>query len=129
MFKTCNFYISRWIKVNKDFNIVETTHKVINLQHNVEYMFKVTAVNEVGPSPSSHNTRYIKISAPVSAEPPTIQEPLKSAVIGLKQTVTLSCVFGGVPEPEIKWLVLFRIMILSDICVMPPPISLFIVLT
>jgi len=129
MFKTCSFYISRWIKVNEDFNIVETTHKVINLQHNVEYMFKVTAVNEVGPGPSSHNTRYIKISAPVSAEPPTIQEPLKSTVIGLKQTVTLSCVIGGVPAPEIKWFVLFRIMILSDICVMPPPISLCIILT
>lgn len=111
MFKTCNFYISRWIKVNEDFSIVETTHKVINLQHNVEYMFKVTAVNAVGPSPPSHNTRYIKISAPVSAEPPTIQEPLKSIVIGLKQTVTLSCVIGGVPEPEIKWLVLFRMMV------------------
>lgn len=117
MFKTCNFYISRWIKVNEDFIIVETTHKVINLQHNVEYMFRVTAVNEVGRGPPSHNTRYIKISAPVSAEPPTIQEPLKSIVIGLKQTVTLSCVIGGVPEPEIKWFVLFRMMILSDICV------------
>jgi hypothetical protein len=78
----------------------------MNLQHNVEYMFKVTAVNEVGPSPPSHNSRYIKISAPVAAEPPTIQESLKSVVIGLKQTATLSCVIGGIPEPEIKWSVL-----------------------
>lgn len=101
-----NMCISRWIKVNEDFKIVETTHKVINLQHNAEYMFKITAVNEVGPSPSSHSTRYIKISAPIVAERPTIQEPLKTVVIGLKQTVTLSCVIGGVPEPEIKWFVL-----------------------
>jgi hypothetical protein len=129
MFKTCDFCISRWIKVNEDFRIVETTHKVVKLQHNVEYMFRVTAVNEVGPSPPSHNTRYIKISAPVSAEPPTIQEPLKSTVIGLKQTVTLSCVIGGVPAPEIKWWVLFSMMILSDTHVMPPPISLCIILT
>ncbi|KAJ4429601.1 hypothetical protein ANN_21787, partial [Periplaneta americana] len=92
-----------WIKVNENFSIVETTHKVVNLEHNMEYMFKVTALNEVGPSPPSHNTRYIKISAPVAAEPPTIQEPLKSVVCGLKQTITLSCVIGGVPEPEIKW--------------------------
>lgn len=70
-------------------------------------MFKITAVNEVGPSPPSHGTRYIKISAPIAAESPTIQEPLKSVVVGLKQTVTLSCVIGGVPEPEIRWLVLY----------------------
>ena len=89
--------------MNEDFNIVETTHKVINLQHNVEYMFKVTAVNEVGPSPPSNTTRYIKITAPVAAEPPTIQEPLKDIVCGLKQTITLSCVIGGIPEPQIKW--------------------------
>jgi hypothetical protein len=92
-------------------------------------MFRVTAVNEVGPSPPSHNTRYIKISAPAAAEPPTIQEPLKSIVIGRKQTVTLSCVIGGVPQPEIKWLVLLRIVILPDSHVMPPAFSLFIILT
>ncbi|PSN52174.1 Titin [Blattella germanica] len=93
-----------WIKVNEDFNIVETTHKVVNLVHNVEYMFKVTAFNDIGPSPPSDPTRYIKITAPVAAEPPVIQEPLKSIVSGLKQSVTLSCVIGGIPEPQIKWL-------------------------
>nr|CAD7257406.1 unnamed protein product [Timema shepardi] len=89
-----------WIKVSE--RILETTHKVTSLDHNMEYMFRVTAVNDVGPSPPSHPTRYIKITSPVSMEPPTIQEPLKGVVCGLKKSITLSCVVGGVPQPEIK---------------------------
>lgn len=66
-------------------------------------MFRVTAVNDVGPSEPSHNTRYLKIAKPVAAEPPVILEPLNSVVTGLKQTVSLSCVIGGIPTPEITW--------------------------
>jgi hypothetical protein len=66
-------------------------------------MFRVTAVNEVGQSPASQSTRYIKITEPVNAEPPVIQQPLEDTVSGLGVPVTLSCVIGGVPEPEIKW--------------------------
>nr|CAD7423859.1 unnamed protein product [Timema monikensis] len=86
-----------WIKVSE--RILETTHKVTSLDHNMEYMFRVTAVNDVGPSPPSHPTRYIKITSPVSMEPPTIQEPLKGVVCGLKKSITLSCVVG---DPSIS---------------------------
>ncbi|KAJ8898143.1 hypothetical protein PR048_003503 [Dryococelus australis] len=76
-----------WIKANETFSIIETTHKVTNLEHNKEYMFRVTAVNEVGPSVPSHNTHYIKITTPVSQEPPTIQEPLK----GVRDRLEADC--------------------------------------
>jgi hypothetical protein len=69
----------------------------------MEYMFRVTAVNQVGPSPASPTTRYIRITEPVNAEPPVIQEPLTDIVSGIGAPVTLQCVIGGVPEPEIKW--------------------------
>jgi len=85
-------------------NIRETTHKVTKLQHNVDYMFRVTAVNEVGQSQPSAVTKYIKVTEPITPEPPVIQQPLADVVSGLGASVTLSCVIGGVPEPEIKWL-------------------------
>lgn len=91
-----------WIQVKEV--IKETTHKVSQLQTNVEYMFRVSAENDVGRGPSSHNTRYIRVAKPLSAEPPTIQKPLEGVVCGLNQSVTLSCVIGGIPEPTVKWM-------------------------
>lgn len=41
--------------------------------------------------------------APSKKEAPTITEPLKDAKIGFKQCLTLSCVVGGEPMPDIKW--------------------------
>ncbi|CAK9803493.1 sls [Anthophora plagiata] len=91
-----------WTKVTE--TIIETTHKVTKLTTNKEYTFRVTAVNEVGPGETSPTSSYIKISKPTVVEPPTVLEPLKSIVIGLGETVTLSCVIGGTPTPEITWL-------------------------
>ncbi|KAK2576957.1 hypothetical protein KPH14_005570, partial [Odynerus spinipes] len=91
-----------WTKVSE--KIIETSHKVTKLTTNKEYTFRVTAVNEVGPGEPSSETQYLKISKPSEIEPPIILEPLKSINIGLKQTVTLTCVIGGSPTPEITWL-------------------------
>lgn len=63
----------------------------------------MTAVNEAGPGETSPTSSYIKISKPSAEESPTVLEPLKSVVIGLHETVTLSCVIGGTPTPEITW--------------------------
>lgn len=43
------------------------------------------------------------IVAPSKKEAPTITEPLKDTKIGFKQSVTLSCVIGGEPMPDVKW--------------------------
>lgn len=94
---------SSWKKYNENYNITESTHRITNLQRNKEYMFRVTAVNEIGPSQPSQETQYIKITAPVKAEAPNIQEPLKSVITGMNQPVTLSCVISGIPAPEIQW--------------------------
>ena len=91
-----------WTQVKE--TITQTTHKVTGLQRNADFMFRVTAENEVGKSQPSGVTRYIKVAEPVSAEPPVIQQPLADVVSGLGASITLSCVIGGVPEPEIKWL-------------------------
>lgn len=91
---------SSWTTIDE---IKETSYNVTNLKNNEEYVFHVIAFNEVGPSEPSDNSKYIKTSSPTTDEAPVIQEPLKDQVVGLKQQLTLSCIIGGVPAPEIKW--------------------------
>lgn len=74
-----------------------------NLITDKEYTFRVTAVNEAGPGETSSSTPYIRISKLSASEPPTVLEPLKSIVTGLRETVILSCVIGGIPTPRITW--------------------------
>lgn len=83
--------------------IRETTYKVTKLTTDKEYTFRVTAVNEAGPGEASPNTPYLRISKLSASEPPTILETLKSVVISLGESVTLSCVIGGIPTPRITW--------------------------
>lgn len=92
---------TKWTKITE--TITETTYKVTKLTKNSEYTFRVIAVNEVGPSPPSPQSEYIKIVAPVKKEPPTITEPLKDVTVGPTQSVTLTCVISGNPTPTIKW--------------------------
>nr|XP_031826010.1 titin-like isoform X2 [Nomia melanderi] len=91
-----------WTKITE--KIVETTHKVTKLITNNEYTFRVTAVNEAGPGDISPTSPYIKISKPSATEPPVVLEPLKSVIARLNETVTLSCIIGGTPTPDITWL-------------------------
>lgn len=86
--------------------ITVTTHKVTQLKHDAEIMFRVAAENAVGRGPNSEPTKYVRVTTPVDAEPPVIQEPLQDSTVGLGKSVTLQCVIGGTPLPEIKWLVL-----------------------
>lgn len=88
--------------------ITVTTHKVTKLTHDAEIMFRVAAENQVGRGPNSNSTRYVRISTPVDAEPPVIQESLKDSSVGLGKSITLECVIGGIPLPEVKWLVVYK---------------------
>jgi len=95
----------RWSKITE--TISETTYKLTNLTIDKEYTFRVTAVNEVGSGEPSPNTPYLRISKLLASEPPIILEALKSIVIGLGETVTLSCIIGGIPTPHIAWYIPF----------------------
>lgn len=39
----------------------------------------------------------------VETEAPSVREPLQDIVSDLNKEVTLSCVFGGIPEPSVTW--------------------------
>lgn len=90
----------RWQEVK---NIKDTTYTLTKLKKSSEHKFRVTALNGVGRGPVSDESAFIKITAPVSKEPPVITEPLADITIGLNKIATLSCVIGGVPTPTIRW--------------------------
>lgn len=89
-----------WTKITQ---ITDTTYRVSKLKTNSEYIFRTIAVNKVGQSPPSPTSNPIKITAPLTKEAPVIQEPLADVSVGINQKVTLSCIVGGSPTPDIKW--------------------------
>lgn len=62
----------------------------------------MTAVNEIGSSETSEPSTAT-IAKPVKKEKPVFTEPLKDITVGLNKPLTLSCVVGGVPIPEVSW--------------------------
>ncbi|XP_059620360.1 titin-like [Phlebotomus argentipes] len=92
--------ITEWTTIHQ---ISETTYTVEKLTTNSEYTFRVSAVNEAGRSEPSPESPYIRVKAPTEKEAPIIQEPLNDVSIGRGKPLTLSCVIGGQPVPEISW--------------------------
>lgn len=89
-----------WTQITQ---ITDTTYTVSKLRTNSEYIFRTVARNQVGPSPPSPSSSHILITAPLTKEAPVIQEPLTDVTVGLQQRLTLSCIVGGSPAPQITW--------------------------
>lgn len=82
--------------------ISTTTYTLTEVTKDTELNFRVTAVNEIGPSSPSDESSA-KITRPVEKEKPVFSESLKDISVGLNKSITLSCVVGGFPVPEITW--------------------------
>jgi len=93
-------FIRRWTEIRK---IKDTTYTISKLKIDTEYVFRSIAVNEVGPSPPSPLSPPIRLVPKVENEAPSVREPLQDVVSELDKEVTLSCVFGGIPEPKVTW--------------------------
>lgn len=89
-----------WTRITQ---VADTTFKVEKLKADINYMFRVLAVNSVGQSPPSPTSEFIRVTAPFDKEPPTIVEPLGDRFVSLKEKVVLSTVIGGAPTPTITW--------------------------
>lgn len=91
---------TNWTQITQ---ITDTTYTVSQLRTNSEYIFRTIARNQVGSSTPSPSSTHILITAPLTKEQPTIQEPLVDVIIGLQQRLTLACIIGGSPAPQITW--------------------------
>lgn len=89
-----------WTQITQ---ITDTSYKIDKLHTDTEYVFRVLAVNNVGMSPPSPVSEFIRLTAPFEKEVPVILEPLTDRFVGLKEKVVLSSVIGGAPEPTIIW--------------------------
>lgn len=89
-----------WTQITQ---INDTSYKVDKLRSDTEYVFRVSAVNNVGMGPPSPVSEFIRLTAPFEKEEPSILEPLTDRIVSPKEKVVLSSLIGGVPEPTITW--------------------------
>ncbi|XP_066957175.1 titin-like [Macrobrachium rosenbergii] len=93
-----------WTVFNQNQKITQTTVDVTQLTKEMEYCFRVSAVNEVGTSDKSDQSKFIKVCAPRTAEAPVVKEQLQAVVTGLHQKIVLRCVVTASPPPRIEWM-------------------------
>lgn len=89
-----------WTKITQ---ITDTSYKVDKLKTDSEYAFRVVAVNNIGASPPSPISDYIRTTAPFDKEKPIIIESLVDKFVGLNEKLVLSTVIGGTPVPKVTW--------------------------
>merc|ERR1712106_272205 len=92
-----------WVVWNQSEKVLQTTIVVTRLITNEEYMFRIAAVNEIGSSEYSMESRAVKVCEPVQPQPPNFTQRMQAVVTGLNQTVELKCVVSGTPAPNVEW--------------------------
>lgn len=90
----------RWSEVA---DIKDTAFTVKNLNPEDAYVFRVIAINKAGRSTPSEESDYLHLRKEVVQEAPVIQEQLTDTFVARTSVLILSCVIGGVPEPQIEW--------------------------
>lgn len=89
-----------WTQITQ---ITDTSYKVDKLKTDSEYAFRVVAVNNIGASPPSPISDYIRTTAPFDKEKPIIIESLVDKFVGFNEKLVLSTVIGGTPVPKVTW--------------------------
>ena len=92
-----------WIKVT-DYNIQDLHCTVDDLTENMDYEFRVSAVNAIGKGEPSQSTPPVRVCEVSGGEAPDFVKMLRSTGAGLGKKVILNCEAVGKPTPKSKWL-------------------------
>lgn len=90
----------------KEYNefITEQHVKIKNLKHNVNYVFRVYAINKAGKSLPSHESQPILIEEQILEEAPTFIQTLPPTLsVQPSSTTILECKVIGNPTPKVEW--------------------------
>lgn len=80
----------------------KTSCKVQNLKENMQYQFRVIAVNKAGPSEPSDPTKPHIVKARF-VKPYLLGDGLKNLVVKKGAVIKYDIQFFGEPPPEVKW--------------------------
>ena len=92
-----------WMKVT-DYNIQDLHCTVDGLTENMEYEFRVKAVNAIGPGDASQSTPPIRVCEVSGGVAPEFVKTLRGLGAGLGKKVILDCEATGKPMPKSRWL-------------------------
>ena len=92
-----------WVRSN-DYNVVNCELSVINITENLEYEFRVFAVNAAGRSEPSYCVSPVKVCEVVGGEKPAFLRTLINQGVPLGRSVTFECEAAGKPVPRSRWM-------------------------
>jgi hypothetical protein len=92
-----------WIKVT-DYNIQDLHCTVTDLTENMDYEFRVKAINAIGTGEPSPSTSPVRVCEIAGGEAPDFVLNLRGAGAGLGKRVVLECEAVGKPLPKSKWM-------------------------
>ena len=92
-----------WLRCN-DYNVISCEFSVINITENLEYEFRVFAVNAAGRSEPSQCASPVKVCEVVGGEKPSFVRALINQGVPLGRSVTFECEASGKPVPRSRWM-------------------------
>lgn len=91
-----------WMRINRE-EFTSPVFTVTGLQPGLEYIYRVSAENEVGISEPGPSSEPVIIRTKRVVAPPIFTLKLENCKVVEENDVTFYCEFSGSPSPEITW--------------------------
>ena len=93
----------KWSRASREL-IDGTSFKVENLMEDMQYEFRVAAVNQAGQGPFSDNSSRVVSKAPLTGTAPSVMHKMKPKTVVAPGEVAMECGFDfGEPEGSVHW--------------------------